>query len=73
MFYQALEMENRSKDKGRKSREENVANLEEAMQKEREPVGEHFLGHGFCPAKERGSVVKHKQILTFSFTVIFVI
>lgn len=36
--------------------QEILANLEEAMQKEREPVGEHLLGHGFRPAKERRSM-----------------
>lgn len=51
-------MNNRFRDKkGRNTRQENLANLEEAMQKEREPVGEHFLGYGLRSAKDRGSML----------------
>lgn len=54
----ASEMNNRFRDrKGRKSMQEHLANLEEAMQKEREPVGEHFLGYGFRSGKDRHSML----------------
>lgn len=37
--------------------QENLANLQEAMEKEREPVGEHLLGYGFRSGKERRSML----------------
>lgn len=43
--------------RGRTSMQENLAYLEETMQKECEPVGEHLLSYRFRSAKERRNML----------------